>query len=283
MRPDQDWTAEGQGHRGRGPRGYRRDEKRVYEDVCDRLLADRHVDAYDIEVRLENGEVTLSGTVRDRGMRRRAEEIVEAVGGVTHVHNRLRVQPQGTSEVAAGFGTPVAAAYGLAASPSADQERGDPKASASGTAGLAAREAEAAGGGSHARTIAALFDSEADASRVVDELAEQGVERGALSVIRRDPQGSAAPEPEQPAEQGFLAGLKALFVPEADRHAYAEGIRRGGAVVTAVVQADRASWVEHLLRDRGAVDLDARRGEWRATGWREYEPDPGAVSRSAEP
>ena len=83
----------------------------------------------------------------------------------------------------------------------------------------------------------------------------------ALSVIRRDPQGSAAPEPEQPAEQGFLAGLKALFVPEADRHAYAEGIRRGGAVVTAVVQADRASWVEHLLRDRGAVDLDLEPAE----------------------
>jgi hypothetical protein len=35
--------------------------------------------------------VTLSGTVRDRNEKRRAEDIAESVQGVSHVQNNLRV------------------------------------------------------------------------------------------------------------------------------------------------------------------------------------------------
>lgn len=79
--------------RGRGPRGRGRSDARIHEDVCDRLTEASEVDAADIDVEVQGGEVALRGTVLDRGMRQRAEEIAEAVGGVAHVRNELRVRP----------------------------------------------------------------------------------------------------------------------------------------------------------------------------------------------
>jgi osmotically-inducible protein OsmY len=80
------------GHRGRGPRGYQRSDQRILEDVNDRLTEDPDVDASDIEVRVENREVTLSGTVNSRFEKRHAEDVAESVSGVAHVQNNLRVQ-----------------------------------------------------------------------------------------------------------------------------------------------------------------------------------------------
>jgi osmotically-inducible protein OsmY len=78
-------------YRGRGPKGYQRADNRILEDVCDRLTYS-DVDAENIEVRVENGEVTLSGSVRDRADKRRAEDVAEEVSGVRDVHNNIRVQ-----------------------------------------------------------------------------------------------------------------------------------------------------------------------------------------------
>jgi osmotically-inducible protein OsmY len=81
-------------HRGRGPKGYRRSDERIKEDVNDRLGDDYYLDASDVEVAVENTEVTLTGTVRNRSDKRRAEDIAESVSGVTNVENRLRVKQQ---------------------------------------------------------------------------------------------------------------------------------------------------------------------------------------------
>jgi hypothetical protein len=79
------------GHAGKGPRDYVRADSRVREDVCDRLSDDDEVDASGIAVEVAAGEVTLSGTVRDRYGKRRAEQLAAAVRGVVDVHNRLSV------------------------------------------------------------------------------------------------------------------------------------------------------------------------------------------------
>jgi hypothetical protein len=78
------------GFAGKGPRGYTRSDERIREDVCDRLSADDEVDASDVTVTVTKAEVTLEGTVPDRHSKRRAEDVVESVTGVTEVHNRLR-------------------------------------------------------------------------------------------------------------------------------------------------------------------------------------------------
>jgi hypothetical protein len=80
-------------HRGKGPAGYVRGDERILEEVCDRLADDDRLDASDIEVRVDAGEVTLSGLVRAREDKRRAEDISESVSGVKHLQNNLRVKP----------------------------------------------------------------------------------------------------------------------------------------------------------------------------------------------
>lgn len=89
---DRDRREMREGHRGRGPRGYRRSNERITEDVHDRLTEDPWVDATNIQVQVENGEVTLTGTVPDRAAKHRAERVVEDVAGVDHVQNNLRVE-----------------------------------------------------------------------------------------------------------------------------------------------------------------------------------------------
>jgi hypothetical protein len=77
-------------HRGHGPRGYRRSDERIREDVNDRLTDDSWLDASDIEVAVHDGEVTLTGNVSSRADKRRAEDLADDVSGVVHVQNNLR-------------------------------------------------------------------------------------------------------------------------------------------------------------------------------------------------
>jgi len=60
--------------------------------VNDRLSDDYYLDASEVEVTVENTEVTLTGTVNNRNDKRRAEDLAESVSGVTNVENRLRVK-----------------------------------------------------------------------------------------------------------------------------------------------------------------------------------------------
>jgi osmotically-inducible protein OsmY len=78
------------GHRGKGPKGYRRSDERVREVVCELMTEDEFLDASNIEVEVKDGEVTLNGTVPERRAKRYAEDLVEQCSGVTHVQNNLR-------------------------------------------------------------------------------------------------------------------------------------------------------------------------------------------------
>lgn len=78
-------------YRGRGPKNYQRSDERIREDVCERLYRDDRVDASDLEVTVEGGVVSMSGSVQDREMKRRAEDLAESCGGVRDVQNQIRV------------------------------------------------------------------------------------------------------------------------------------------------------------------------------------------------
>jgi hypothetical protein len=101
------------GYVGRGPKGYRRSDQRITEDICDRLADDPYIDASEIEVAVKDAEVTLSGRVRSRHEKRGAEDLIESVSGVTDVHNHLRVEhwqpsasPLGLTQTAQPTATP---------------------------------------------------------------------------------------------------------------------------------------------------------------------------------
>jgi osmotically-inducible protein OsmY len=83
---------------GRGPKNYRRSDERIEEEINERLERDPQIDATDIVVTVKDGEVTLSGTVESRRVKRLAEDLVDDVYGVKDVQNRLRMSaPQGGS------------------------------------------------------------------------------------------------------------------------------------------------------------------------------------------
>jgi hypothetical protein len=87
-------------YRGKGPKGYSRSLDRIREDVCERLADDR-LDASNIDVHLEGTEVVLEGTVETKRDKRRAEDLVENVPGVTDVQNHLVVGTPTTNAVIA--------------------------------------------------------------------------------------------------------------------------------------------------------------------------------------
>jgi osmotically-inducible protein OsmY len=111
-----------QDHRGRGPQDYTRSDERIREDANDRLTEDWRVDASGISVKVEDGEVTLSGSVSRREDKRRAEDIVEDISGVKHVQNNLRVRQAdawgsgGSAGTSVETGTSSAAGSGTATS-----------------------------------------------------------------------------------------------------------------------------------------------------------------------
>jgi hypothetical protein len=79
-------------HSGRGPQGYQRSDARIKEDICEHLTHHGMLDATGIQVRVENGEVTLAGTVESRQAKRLAEDILDSISGIKDIHNQLRVQ-----------------------------------------------------------------------------------------------------------------------------------------------------------------------------------------------
>lgn len=79
-------------HSGKGPKGYTRTDDKLKDDINERLYHDSHIDASDVDVTVENGEATLTGTVENKMAKRRIEDIIESIPGVRDVENRLKVK-----------------------------------------------------------------------------------------------------------------------------------------------------------------------------------------------
>src|SRR5215204_4943639 len=73
------------------------------------------------------------------------------------------------------------------------------------------------------------------------------------------------------ATGGLIGALTEAGVSEEDAHTYAEGVRRGGTLVTArVPESDRARF-ESIL-DQASVDIQNRRAMWQKSGWQRFDP-----------
>jgi hypothetical protein len=82
------------------------------------------------------------------------------------------------------------------------------------------------------------------------------------------------------AAGGATGGLVGAMVDdgesEEDAHVYAEGVRRGGSLVSVRIADDRAHDVEAILERHGGVIAEKRRSAYRSEGWERFDP-------SAEP
>lgn len=79
---------------GRGPKGYRRSDDRIKEDVCDVLERHPAIDASEIEIAVKDGVVILRGAVENRAQKRLAEDSIENLTGVKDVRNELSINQE---------------------------------------------------------------------------------------------------------------------------------------------------------------------------------------------
>jgi len=123
------------------------------------------------------------------------------------------------------------------------------------------------------RTVTAMFKSRAEAERAEQMLtSELGLNRSMIQVSPEAGMTDTGYNQARPYEEkGFFASLKSLMLPEEDRYAYAEGMRRDAVLLNAKVDDSQIDRTSDVLEKAGALDLDAQEAEWRKSGWTGYD------------
>jgi uncharacterized protein (TIGR02271 family) len=123
-----------------------------------------------------------------------------------------------------------------------------------------------------AKTLVGLYDTLTDAEQVARALVTEGFPRSAIRVAALNGEarrGMGAPVGEwltADNDAHIVATLTDLGVPVDEARAYAEGVRRGGALVI-VESSDE--WTDRgleIMHRWHAVDIDERTAQWRQEG-----------------
>jgi hypothetical protein len=85
--------------------------------------------------------------------------------------------------------------------------------------------------------------------------------------------GAAAGAVAGAATGGIIGALTHHGVSEDHAHVYAEGVRRGGTLVTARGEEALGPMVDPIYRRTGAIDPEERARAWRSGGWERFDPD----------
>lgn len=132
------------------------------------------------------------------------------------------------------------------------------------------------------RSLSAMFDNRMAADRAVSALKAAGIADVVLTGGENEGYGTRQYSAEARTDRGFFESIGDFFFPEEDRHAYAEGLNRGGYLVTVRNIPDHQyETALDILDDEGAVDLDAREAEWRSEGWTGYGATGAAATGAA--
>lgn len=82
------------------------------------------------------------------------------------------------------------------------------------------------------------------------------------------------------AAGGIVGALTHAGVPEEDAHVYAEGVRRGGTLVTAKVDAPLEATARQILSDDRTVNVGERRQAYQSQGWNRFDDTAPAYSET---
>lgn len=69
------------------------------------------------------------------------------------------------------------------------------------------------------------------------------------------------------ATGGVVAALVDFGIPEEEAHVYAEGLRRGGTMISLMVDDEYTNRAEEIMNRYNPIDLDHRATSWRESGW----------------
>jgi uncharacterized protein (TIGR02271 family) len=113
------------------------------------------------------------------------------------------------------------------------------------------------------RNLTAFFDERDDAQEAVEKLRALGISEASIRITGGDEYATARED-----DKGFWESIADFFFPDEDRATYAEGLRRGGYLVTVSgVAAGLYDQAAEILDEEGSIDLDERAGSWRSEGW----------------
>ena len=115
-------------------------------------------------------------------------------------------------------------------------------------------------------TITAFFDSRAHADQAVLMLKQAGIAAADITLL--PPANETGPYDRVDEKgKGFWASLEDLFGGTEDHATYAEGLRRGGTMVSVRASDTDVDSTIAILEEHGSVDLDERETLWRSEGW----------------
>jgi uncharacterized protein (TIGR02271 family) len=107
------------------------------------------------------------------------------------------------------------------------------------------------------RTVTAFYDTRAEAEAARDRLSSEFDVEGRAQIIDKSSQN----------EQGS-SSFHSVPLSSEDRHAYGEGLNRGGFMLCAEVDDDEdADRIVSVLEQTSSVDMDERQNMWRSEGW----------------
>lgn len=126
------------------------------------------------------------------------------------------------------------------------------------------------------RHLTAFFDSRADADEALDRLRTLGISDADMRVSGGEDATSRLATEDT---GGFWSSVSNFFFPSEDRETYAEGLRRGGYLLTVSnVPEARYDDAVDILDDEGSIDLEERSASWRAEGWNDASTERGDLS-----
>jgi len=92
--------------------------------------------------------------------------------------------------------------------------------------------------------------------------------------------GAAAGAAVGGAAGGIIGALVREGVPEEEAHIYAEGLRRGGTLITVRVERAQAAGVEAIFADHHAIDPKTRAAAYRGSGWTGFDEAAAPLSQA---
>jgi hypothetical protein len=119
----------------------------------------------------------------------------------------------------------------------------------------------------HDDQIVVMFETWADAQAALDRLEAEGIAAGA-SITDRTSDGANAGVNSEGGNTGLWGSLKGLFAPDDEVHGYAEGVRRGHALLVLHPDLDTRDRVIQVLEACNPINFDARLEQWRTDGWK---------------
>ena len=81
------------------------------------------------------------------------------------------------------------------------------------------------------------------------------------------------------AAGGLLGSLTGAGVDEREAHVYAEGVRRGGSIVTIRTDQSRMGRAADIMAAHGPVNVATREADYRSAGWQGYVESESALTR----